>query len=80
MHLKKYASLFFLHIYFFTIFASHFLGYSFQRVGKLVFTQRVQPKMRGLCKKKDVCRIFVPASGKTCFHTTSAAENAVFTK
>ena len=35
MHLKKYASLFFLHIYFFTIFASHFSGYSFQRVGNL---------------------------------------------
>ena len=79
MHLKKYASLFFLHIYFFTIFASHFSGYSFQRVGKLVFTQGVQPKMRRLCKKKDVCRIFVPASEKTCFHATSAAENAVFT-
>ena len=77
MHLKNMHRYFFTYILF-TIFASRFAEFSCQRVGKPVFTQRAQPKMRKLCKEKEISRIFVPASGKTCFHATSAAENAMF--
>jgi hypothetical protein len=45
-----------------------------------LFSRYERRRKCGFVKKKDLCRIFVPASGKTCFHTTSAAENAVFTK
>ena len=45
-----------------------------------LFSRNERRRKCGFVKKKDLCRIFVPASVKTCFHPTSAAENAVFTK